>query len=46
MDESQRINKYDSILYVIFIGTKYTTKVEIILTKFDAEWTENKFLYG
>ena len=40
MDDSQIINNYDSILDVIFMGTKYTTKVEIILTKFDAEFTE------
>ena len=30
MDDSQRINKYDSILDAIFIGTKYTTKAEIV----------------
>ena len=38
---SQIINKYDSILDVIFIGTKYTSKLEIVLTKFDVELAEN-----
>ena len=32
MDDLQRINKYDIIPDVIFIGTKYLTKVEIELT--------------
>ena len=37
MDDSQIINNYNSILDVMFIGTKYTNKIEIVLTKFDAE---------
>ena len=36
MDESKRINKYDSILGVIFTGTKYTTTVDIGLIGFNA----------
>ena len=36
MDDSQKISNYDGILDVIFIGTKYTTKIEIVLTGFDA----------
>ena len=46
MDDTQRINKYDSILDFIFIRTKYTTKVEIVLAEFDAEFPEKEFLYG
>ena len=36
MDDSQRTNKYYSIIDVIFIGTNYKTKVKIVLTKFNA----------
>ena len=42
MDDSQRINKYDSILDVIFIGNEYTTKEEIVLTKFDVELSKKE----
>ena len=45
MEKSQKINKYDSIIDVIFIGTKDTAKVEIILTKFDAELAERELCY-
>ena len=44
MDNSQIINKYDSIIDIMFIRTKYTTKVEIVLTKFDVEFPEKGFL--
>ena len=37
MDELQIINKYDGILDFIYFKTKYTTKVEHLLTKFNAE---------
>ena len=46
MHNSQRIIKYDNILDIIFIGTKYTKKVEIMLTKFNTEFLEKKFSYG
>ena len=46
MDDSKRINKYDSILDIIFIGTKYTNKVEIVLNKFDVELSEKESSYG
>ena len=35
MDDLQIINNYDSILDVVFNGTKYTTKIGIILTYFN-----------
>ena len=37
MDELQRIDMYNGKIDVIFIRTKNTAKVKIILTKFDAE---------
>ena len=37
MDDLQIINKYDSILDVIYFNTKYTTKIETLLTKLDVE---------
>ena len=46
MDDSQIINKYDSILDIIFNGTMYTTKVEMVLTEFDTKLDENEPSYG
>ena len=37
MEDLKKIDKYDSILDVIYLNTKYTNKVEIVLAKFDAE---------
>ena len=46
MDDSQIINKYDSILDIIYIGTKYTTKVGMVLTELIAEFPEKGLSYG
>ena len=40
MDYLQRINKYDSMLDVIFIRTKNRINVDILLTEFNAEFPE------
>ena len=40
VDDLQRVNNYDNIPDIIFIGNKSTTKIEIILTKSDAGFTE------
>ena len=45
MDYSQIIIKHGGILDVIFIGTKYITKLWIILTKFDAEFPEKELSF-
>ena len=37
MNDSQIINKYDSILDLKYFNTKNMTKVETVLTEFDAE---------
>ena len=36
MDDSQRINKYDIILDILYFKTKNTTKVEFLQIEFDA----------
>ena len=46
MDDSKRINKHDSIIDVIYFKTKNTTKVETVLTEFDAELPEKELSYG
>ena len=35
-DDSQRINNYDGILDIIYFKAKNTTKLEFVITGFDA----------
>ena len=45
MNVLQIINIYDSLKDIISIVIKYTTKVEIVQTKFDTRLPEKEVLY-